>query len=241
MGHTQKGRHQHSPPNHQFSNLHDGSVDLCKKTSAYGHAISEKYGWFWSDALGYGFRNRWNMLQLEPPRSPVELRSSMQMCCFRKSSDGKPALSCSLGLRFVPREITRFLFYLIITSCLTQMWSDQHKVGPLVGIQNRGHLPCKNSTRVCFHRYFKSFFMCIKINAIRLTKKLFLLIFKITVSHDVWVTNMLGFYWLEFIMLLNVTPKKRKGEEKEGRDDIRKACAEEFTSKKNKHPLWELL
>lgn len=88
--HRQKGRHLHSPPNHWFSDLHDSSVDLCKKPSAYGRASSEKYGWFWSDVLGCGFINRWKTFQLKPPKSPVELRSSMQMCCFRKSADGKP-------------------------------------------------------------------------------------------------------------------------------------------------------
>lgn len=35
--------------------------------------------------------------------------------------------------------------------------------------------------------------------------------------------------------------KKRKREMKEGKDVITKACTKEFTRKKNKHPLWELL
>ena len=93
---------------------------LCRftsKNSAYGHAmISEKkYSWFLSDVLGYGFINRWNMLQLKPLRSPVGFRSYMQMYCFPKTSYGKPVLYCPLTLCFVPHEIIIFLFYLIIS------------------------------------------------------------------------------------------------------------------------------
>lgn len=42
-------------------------------------------------------------------------------------------------------------------------------------------------------------------------------------------------------MLPSITQKKRKREVKEGKDVIRKARTKEFTGKKNKHPLWELL
>lgn len=42
-------------------------------------------------------------------------------------------------------------------------------------------------------------------------------------------------------MLTSVTQKKRKKEVKKGKAVIIKARTKEFTGKKNKHPLWELL
>lgn len=111
-GRRQKGTCLHSPLNHRFSHFHYGSVGLCQKNSAYGHAMvsEKKYSWFLSDVLGYGFINRWNVLQLKPLSSPVDFRSYMQMYCFHKTSYGKPAVYCLLTLCFVPRESIRFLF-----------------------------------------------------------------------------------------------------------------------------------
>lgn len=60
------------------------------------------------------------------------------------------------------------------------------------------------------------------------------------IRHEVRVIQISLIYQLESVKCNQALPKKKKRRNK-GRDVITKASTKEFTRKKNKFPLWELL